>query len=46
MVSLFARLRRWRSVGRERCSRFAVRVISLCLATVLIIAGIKLIFTR
>src|SRR5881398_3951731 len=26
--------------------RFAVRVISLCLATVLIIAGIKLIFTR
>ena len=26
--------------------RFAVRVISLCLATVLVIAGIKLIFTR
>ena len=26
--------------------RFAVRVISLCLVTVLIIAGIKLIFTR
>jgi uncharacterized membrane protein YfcA len=26
--------------------RFAVRVISLCLATVLIIAGVKLIFTR
>src|SRR5438105_3206431 len=26
--------------------RFAVRVISLCLATVLLIAGIKLIFTR
>ena len=28
MVSLFARLRRWRSVGRERCSRFAVRVMA------------------
>jgi uncharacterized membrane protein YfcA len=26
--------------------RFAVRVISLCLATVLVIAGMKLIFTR
>ncbi len=26
--------------------RFAVRVISLCLATVLLIAGIKLLFTR
>ena len=28
MVSLFARLRRWGSVGRERCSRFAARVIA------------------
>ena len=28
MVSLFARLRRWGSVGRERCSRFAARVMA------------------
>ena len=28
MVSLFARLRRWGSVGRDRCSRFAARVIA------------------
>ena len=28
MVSLFARLRRWGSVGRERCSRFAARVMT------------------
>jgi Flp pilus assembly pilin Flp len=28
MVSLFARLRRWGSVGRDWCSRFAARVIA------------------
>ena len=28
MVSLFARLRRWEGAGRERCSRFAARVMA------------------
>ena len=28
MVSLFARFRRWGSVGRDRCSRFAARVMA------------------
>ena len=28
MVSLFARLRRWGIVGRDRCSRFAARVMA------------------